>query len=365
MTVDPATRAVYEAHAAAWAAAREGKDRSAAVRLVGRLTPAGADGVRGPVLDLGCGPGILTAALPSGSIGLDPVVDMLGLLRERVPSARAVQGEASALPLRTASVAGALVTSVYVHLARPDLPLALAELHRVLRVDAPAELELFGGDRDLTEVTEGDFAGRRYALWPMDRLRDVAIGAGFAVDHADEHPGDHWPLLTLGLRRSRTLPDIVGPGMRLLVCGLNPSVYAADVGVGFGRPGNRFWPAALEAGLVSVDRDPRHALVHHGIGMTDLVKRATPRADALHADEYRAGVTRVERLCRWLRPAAVCMVGLAGWRAAVDRRATAGWQPGDLGGVPVYVMPSTSGLNAHARLPDLVAHLRAATGPVG
>ena len=49
--------------------------------------------------------------------------------------------------------------------------------------------------------------------------------------------------------------------------------------------------------------------------MTDLVKRATPRADALTRAEYRAGVERLDRLCAWLEPDAVCMVGLAGWRS--------------------------------------------------
>jgi TDG/mug DNA glycosylase family protein len=148
--------------------------------------------------------------------------------------------------------------------------------------------------------------------------------------------------------------------MRLVVCGLNPSVFSADAGHGFARPGNRFWPAALAAGLVSKGHDPRHALVHHGIGMTDLVKRATPRADDLTPDEYQAGVERVGRLVEWLRPGAVVMVGLAGWRAAVDRKATAGVQPEPFGGRPLYVMPSTSGLNAHSRLDDLTTHLRSA-----
>jgi TDG/mug DNA glycosylase family protein len=177
---------------------------------------------------------------------------------------------------------------------------------------------------------------------------DLVVGAGF--ERVDERH----------VRRLHTLPDRVGPSMRLLVCGLNPSLYSAERGIGFARPGNRFWPAMLEAGLATVDRDPAHALHHHGIGMTDLVKRATTAAAELTADEYAAGVERVARLCAWLRPRAVCMVGLAGWRAAVDRRAAVGWQAADLGGVGVYVMPSTSGLNASTQLPGFVAHLRAA-----
>jgi TDG/mug DNA glycosylase family protein len=94
--------------------------------------------------------------------------------------------------------------------------------------------------------------------------------------------------------------------------------------------------------------------------MTDLVKRATVAAAELRTEEYRAGLARVERLVTWLRPGAVCFVGLAGWRAAVDRRARPGVQPDGLAGVPVYVMPSTSGLNAATPLAALVEHLRAA-----
>ncbi|HEX3668726.1 MAG TPA: mismatch-specific DNA-glycosylase, partial [Acidimicrobiia bacterium] len=201
------------------------------------------------------------------------------------------------------------------------------------------------------ELDRGDHEEER-----VDRLRDVVVGAGFGVDDVAVEDRS----IRMRARRQRTLPDTVGPGMRLLVCGLNPSVYAADAGVGFARPGNRFWPAARAAGVVELDRDPVDALVHHGTGMTDLVKHATTGASVLTSAEYRDGSARVERVVRWLRPAAVCFVGLAGWRAAVDPRAAAGEQSAGFGGVPAYVMPSTSGANAHARLEDLAEHLRAA-----
>lgn len=197
-------------------------------------------------------------------------------------------------------------------------------------------------------------------LGPLDphRMADVVLGAGFdGLDGVG--PGIDDPTVTV-VRRARTLADTVGPGMRLLLCGLNPSLYAADAGVGFARPGNRFWPAALAAGLATEARNPLHALEHHGTGMTDLVKRATVAAAELTVAEYRAGAGRIERLVRWLEPGAICFVGLAGWRAAMDRKAVAGPQPGGLGGRPVYVMPSTSGLNAHSRPADLAEHLRAA-----
>jgi TDG/mug DNA glycosylase family protein len=222
-----------------------------------------------------------------------------------------------------------------------QLPMTLAHLHWEMRVGSTLTVELDRGDHEEERI---------------DRLRDVVAGAGFGVDDVAVEDLS----IRMRARRQRTLPDTVGPGMRLLVCGLNPSVYAADAGVGYARPGNRFWPAARSAGVVERDRDPVDALVHHGTGMTDLVKRATTGASVLTAAEYRDGSARIERVVRWLRPAAVCFVGLAGWRAAVDPRAAAGEQSAGFGGVPAYVMPSTSGANAHARLDDLVEHLRAA-----
>lgn len=215
------------------------------------------------------------------------------------------------------------------------LPIALARLHRSLPVDASVAIS---------------------ARWPTTGAitpEDLLIGAGFTLTA----PRDDRVVTAV---RARSLPDTVGPRMRLLVSGLNPSEHAADAGVGYVTPGNRFWPAALTAGLVTRDRDPWHALRHHGIGMTDVVKRATPRADAVANDEFRDGIARLDRLCTWLRPGVMVFVGLAGWRAAVDRKAVAGEQPQQLGGRPVYVLPSTSGLNAGTSLATLVDHLRAA-----
>jgi len=183
------------------------------------------------------------------------------------------------------------------------------------------------------------------------RLDDILTGAGFEIGRGGRGTR---------VRRLRTLADTVGPRMNVLVCGLNPSLVAADAGFGFAGPTNRFWPAALRSGLVTVERDPLHALGADGVGMTDLVKRATPGTRDLSAREYRTGAERVERMVRWLRPRLVLFVGLEGWRIAVDRDAAPGCQPAGFGDTLAYVMPSTSGLNAHVRLDDLVEHMRAA-----
>ena len=347
---DP-TVAAYEDRAAEWAAERAAGRPERAAALAHRTG-------EGPVVDLGCGPGWHLAHLGPSAVGLDAARAMLDLAPADHPR---VQARLEALPFRRGSLAAGWGSKSYVHLPRTAVPLALADLHRALMVDGVADLTLFGGDAEGETFAEDRFAGRRFSLWPETLLSDVLTGAGFVIDDltVESRPDGVAHLLCV-LHRAHTLPDTVGAGMRLLVCGLNPSVYSADVGIGFARPGNRYWPAALAAGLVSRDRDPRHGLVRHGIGMTDLVKRATPRADALGADEYRAGVARVGRLVEWLQPGAVVMVGLAGWRAAVDRQAAAGVQPQAFGGRPVYVMPSTSGLNAGSRLEDLTAHLRSA-----
>jgi TDG/mug DNA glycosylase family protein len=222
------------------------------------------------------------------------------------------------------------------------VPLRLWRQHRELAVGAEVAISFDRG-------------------WAEPRARDVVHGAGFAALGAPEPAGKGF---CLAVRRERTLADTVGPGMALLCVGLNPSLYAADAGVGFARPGNRFWPAMLAAGLVHTPRDPLAALTDHGIGMTDLVKRATVAASELHLGEYRAGLGRVERLAAWLRPGVVCLIGLDGWRKTVDRRAVAGWQGRAVGGRPAYLMPNPSGLNAHAQVPDLAAYLQAAAaGP--
>ena len=226
------------------------------------------------------------------------------------------------------------------------VPLALAELHRSLPV----------GDR--VEVLLPDGFGRPHHDGDgPPGVEPILTGAGFEmVSTSLDHAGRSSNLV----RRERTLPDTVAHGMQVLTCGLNPSLFAADAAVGYARAGNRFWPAALAAGLVSVDRDPLHALRAHGVGMTDLVKRATVGADELDAGEYRYGITRLTRLCAWLRPAVVCFVGLAGWRVAVDRTARPGRQDARIGDSVVYLMPSTSGRNAATGLDDLARHFRSA-----
>lgn len=352
MTSDDPTPEVYERQATHWAD-RRAPTRFAEVAAFADLT----DPARGPVLDVGTGPGWYLPALGPASIGLDTAAAMLDLARLRyAPDHPLVQADLALPPFCRESLGGAWASNSYVHVNRRRLPAALGQLHGCLAVGAPIELQLFEGDRDHGTFPDDDFPGRRFSGWQMEHLRDVLIGAGFGEVEIERRDRD---ALRVTGRRLHSLPDSVGPGMRVLFCGLNPSVHAARAGVGYIGPGNRFWPALERAGLISRARDPWHALDRDGIGMTDLVKRTTARAGEIDRSEFADGLPRLERLVRWLEPGAVCIVGLSGWRAAVDRRATAG-PAGELGGRPVWVMPSTSGLNTHTTQAELVDHVRAA-----
>lgn len=351
--IDHRTVAIYEDRAADYARARPpahtARARALAGAAIGRL----------PVVDLGCGPGGYAGDLAStgrGVVGIDAAASMLALAR---PGERVVRADLAALPFGRGTLGGAWSRNAHLHLPAAELPLAMAHLHHALAVGAPLAMAMVAGP---DFVAEDDLPGRAFTGWAPDDLARVVTGGGFADVVVEEGTGG---ALWVTGRRARTLPDFVGPGMRLLVCGLNPSEVAADAGYGFAGPTNRFWPAAVAAGVVGRPRDPWRALAVDRVGMTDLVKRATRRASALDRQEYRAGFERVAALVAWLRPAVLCLVGLEGWRAAVDRRATAGWQPTAVGGVPTYVMPSTSGLNAHASSADLAGHLRAAVGGPG
>jgi TDG/mug DNA glycosylase family protein len=352
--VERATVAIYEREAAAYRDRRPPKHLPRAAtfsrrRLKGR-----------PVVDLGCGPGSYAAHLPHPLVALDAAAAMLDLAHDADPRALRVRADVEALPFADRALGGAWARHSYLHVRRNRMPMALADLHWALAPGAPLMLSVAAGDAEGSRPDD-DFPGRFFCCWRADQLRDVVTGAGFDVGRVD----DTGESLFLGATRARSLPDTVGPGMRLLLCGLNPSEVAADAGFGFAGATNRFWAAAVEAGVVTHTRDPRRALLDDRVGMTDLVKRATPRAAEIQAKEYRAGAARVQRLVAWLRPAAVCFVGLDGWRTAVDAKARAGWQPGGFGGAPAYVMPSTSGLNARTSRSELVEHLRTAVDGEG
>lgn len=168
---------------------------------------------------------------------------------------------------------------------------------------------------------------------------------------------------TLLAARHRLVPDVVGADLRVLVCGINPGLWSAWSGHHFAGPGNRFWPALARAGLTPRVLAPaeRAGLLNHGVGVTNLVARATATAAELGREELRAGVPRLEALLRRWRPGAVAVLGMGAYRTAFRRpRAGLGRQPESLAGTPVWVVPNPSGLQARYGVEEIAALLRAA-----
>jgi TDG/mug DNA glycosylase family protein len=163
-----------------------------------------------------------------------------------------------------------------------------------------------------------------------------------------------------------TVPDLVAPGLAVLLCGINPSLWSGATGYHFANPSNRLWPVLELAGWTPRRLHPTETseLLAAGIGITNLVPRATARADELTDAEVREGLPRVETLAERWRPGFVAFLGLGAYRIATgDRRAVVGEQSGLLGGSRVWLLPNPSGLNASWQLPRLVeayAHLRVA-----
>lgn len=343
------TQAAYDADADGWTSRTTPRQLDLAKNLRAES--------QGLVVDLGCGPGWHLPILEP-AVGVDLSFEMAKLAMEH---GAVVQSDLGRLPFARESIGGVWASRTLVHFPRREVPMALADIHRVMRTGATGYLWLFEGDSEAQQWDDDSLPGRTFSYWPRELLRRTLVGAGFDVgDFITWDSEINIGQLIAPITRRWTLPDYVGPGMKLLICGLNPSPSSADSGVGFHKAGNRFWPAAIQAGLVSRDRDPAHALMEHGMGMTDMVKRPTRRADELDKAEYEVGFERLKRLADWLEPQAICMVGLAGWRAAVNRKAQRGWQPETVGGRPVYLMPSTSGLNAHDTIDTLTEHLRTA-----
>ena len=166
----------------------------------------------------------------------------------------------------------------------------------------------------------------------------------------------------------RTVPDLVRPGLATLLCGINPSLWSGAVGLHFANPSNRLWPTLHLSGWTPRRLRPEETddLLAAGLGITNLVPRATARADELTDDELRAGLGGVTALVEGLRPRWVAFLGLSSYRVATgERRAVVGPQDRRIAGAPVWLLPNPSGLNASWQLPRLAqayAALREAAG---
>ena len=151
---------------------------------------------------------------------------------------------------------------------------------------------------------------------------------------------------------------MIASNLAVLFCGINPGLYSAAIGWHFARPGNRFWPARHAAGITprQLRPDESHLLLESGCGLTDIVRRATARADELSRAELIAGRGQLGETVARFSPRFVGVLGIGAYRTAFQRRhAQPGLQPETLGGAGLWVLPNPSGLNAGYPPQDLAA----------
>ncbi len=147
------------------------------------------------------------------------------------------------------------------------------------------------------------------------------------------------------------LPDYLAPNLDIVFVGINPGTYSDRVGHYFARKQNMFWSALNESGLVPEPLTPKDdaRVTTFGVGLTDVVKRASGSAVEVSVDEFIQGGHELRRKLEPLKPRIVCFAGLVGYRLAFDRNATLGLQPETWGESHLYVVPSPSPRNARYR----------------
>jgi double-stranded uracil-DNA glycosylase len=157
--------------------------------------------------------------------------------------------------------------------------------------------------------------------------------------------------------RGGHVPDLIGPGVRLLLSGINPSLYSVAVQHHFARPGNRFWQALHDSGITPrlLRPDQERELLDAGVGITNIALRGTARADELEPHELHDGARRLATAVDHFAIPWVAVLGVSAYRTAFSRpKAGMGFQPDHrIGGARVWVLPNPSGLNAHYQRADL------------
>ena len=163
------------------------------------------------------------------------------------------------------------------------------------------------------------------------------------------------------------MPDLIGPGCKLLFVGINPGLWTTATQTHFCHPSNRFYPALQKAGLIDWVVDPsigmsevqRRSFTGAGLGITNLVPRATARASELETTELRRGGERLVNFVSRHKPTVIAVAGVTAYRTAFSEpKATLGDQELGIAGASLWVVPNPSGLNAHETTESLAEHYR-------
>jgi len=144
------------------------------------------------------------------------------------------------------------------------------------------------------------------------------------------------------------VPDVLGPGLDVIFCGINPGRVSAAARAHFANPRNDFWRVLHDAGFTPTQLQPseQFELLDHGIGATNAAPRTTPGSSDLRRADFAGSAERLAQLARELRPRAIAFVGKEAYRGAFGKRAEHGPQDRALGDAGLFVLPSTSPANA-------------------
>ena len=151
--------------------------------------------------------------------------------------------------------------------------------------------------------------------------------------------GDAW---------TSAVPDVLGPGLEVLFCGINPGRFSDAAAAHFANPRNDFWRLLHDAGFTPRLLEPteQFELLRFGVGVTNAAARTTPGSGDLRRSDFAGSADRLERIARELGPRFVAFVGKEAYRGAFGERPALGLQGRRLGDTSLYVLPSTSPANA-------------------
>jgi TDG/mug DNA glycosylase family protein len=144
------------------------------------------------------------------------------------------------------------------------------------------------------------------------------------------------------------VPEVLGPGMRVVFCGINPGHWSARAGAAFANPRNDFWRLLHAAGFTPGQLEPaeQSALLDHGLGLTNAARRTTRGSGDLRRADFAGAEERLEEIARTYGPRAIAFVGKAAYLGVYGGRVEHGLQERRLDGTSLFVLPSTSPANA-------------------
>jgi double-stranded uracil-DNA glycosylase len=144
------------------------------------------------------------------------------------------------------------------------------------------------------------------------------------------------------------VPDVLGHGLRVVFCGINPGEWSARAHAPFANPRNDFWRLLHAVGFTLRLLEPHEfrELHAYGFGLTNAAHRTTRGSSELRAADFAGAHERLEEIARRLQPRVIAFVGKAAYQGVFRERPAHGLQECRLGATALFVLPSTSPANA-------------------